>query len=346
MKIHGAPLTSPVSLARPITLVNLSTSWFCNEFNQDFVDYVVDTEFENEVTMSKSLKAELSSNLDGMLGDLTTYWTLWDQTVEAPDDIAEIYGSLQNTNDAVVELYSPPRVVAAAAARGLKADFSVDLCTGFDLSKAQDRQQVRQELQRRKPRLLVTSPPCTKFSPLQNLRENQELLEEELESAIEHMDFSMDMLNEQVDRGDHGLHEHPDTATSWNLPKVRKFVEREEAILIKSHLCRFGLRLKGKLSRKSTLFATTCDAIAVNLQKLCKCDEPHQPLINGLPHYAQVYPPALVKAIVDGLIQEWVDEQNGKPQRLPDLGDLDQWIDELFPQAHTFGEISLAVLFL
>jgi hypothetical protein len=37
----------------------------------------------------------------------------------------------------------------------------------------------------------------------------------------------------------------------------------------------------------------------------------HQQLINGLPHQAQTYPPALVKAIVDGLIQDWVDQQQG-----------------------------------
>ena len=58
----------------------------------------------------------------------------------------------------------------------------------------------------------------------------------------------------------------------------------------------------------------------------------HQQLINGLPHQAQTYPPALVKAIVDGLIQDWVDQQQGRPTRLPDHGDLCQWIDELFPE--------------
>ena len=142
----------------------------------------------------------------------------------------------------------------------------------------------------------------------------------------------MEMQEEQLSRGDLGLHEHPDLATSWELPKVQQFLSHEEVLLIKSHLCRFGLIINGKLSRKSTLFATTCDAIAANLQRLCNCVDGHQQLINGLPHQAQTYPPALVKAIVDGLIQDWVDQQQGRPTRLPDHGDLCQWIDELFPE--------------
>ena len=263
-----------------------------------------------------------------MLGDLTVYWNLW-QEVNGHDDIVEIYGGLQDSNDAIVELYSPPRLVTEARKRGLQAEWSVDLDTGYDLSKPEVKQQVREELSRRRPRLLTTSPPCTKFSPLQNIRAHPELLAEELIPATEHMDFTMEMHEDQLERGDLSLHEHPDAATSWNLGSVQRFLSHDEVLLIKSHLCRFGLNFNGKLSRKSTLFATTCDAIGVCLQKLCNCTESHQHLIQGLPRQAQVYPPALVKAIIDGLIQDWVDSQQGRPKHMPDLGDLEQWIDEL-----------------
>ena len=65
------------------------------------------------------------------MGDLSVHWQLWEQHASEPDDIAEIFGSLDGSqSDDVVELYSPPRVVAAAAARGLKADLSINLVTG------------------------------------------------------------------------------------------------------------------------------------------------------------------------------------------------------------------------
>ena len=301
------------------------------EFMAEFLDYMVDTEFEHETTLPRSSKVELSKQLDEMVGDLTVYWTLWESHYE-PDDIVEAFGNFQDKNDTVVEIYSPPRVVEAAAARGLRADLSIDLTTGYDLNNGQVRQQVREEVRKRKPRLLVTTPPCTKFSLLQNLRRYPERLDDELKEAINHVDFSMELQEDQIDRGDHGLHEHPETATSWQLPKVINYISREEVILIKSHLCRFGLVINGRLSRKATLFATSCDAIAVNLQKLCECVEPHQQLISGLPKLAQVYPPQLVNAIIDGLLQDWVDQQKGRSQKLPDLGDLEQWIDELPPR--------------
>lgn len=104
-------------------------------------------------------------------------------------------------------------LAAAAAARGLRADLSIDLTTNYDLSKKPDRQQVREQLRKRKPRLLVTSPPCTKFSPMQNIRAYPERLVDEVGEAVEHMNFSMEMLEEQLDRRGHGLHEHPDLAT-------------------------------------------------------------------------------------------------------------------------------------
>ena len=147
--------------------------------------------------------------------------------------------------------------------------------------------------------------------------------------AIDHMDFTMDMHEEQLERGDYSVHEHPDTATSWEPNSVQKFLSHDEVLLIRSHQCRFGFKMNGKLSRKSTLFAVTCDTIALNLQKLCTCIEPHQHLIQGLPKLAQEYPPDLVKAIVDGLVQDWVDSQQGRPRKLPDPGDLEQWVDAL-----------------
>ena len=188
---------------------------------------------------------------------------------------------------------------------------------------------MKRELAKRKPKLLVTSPPCTKFSPLQNLRKDWETFEEEWHGAVNHVDFSMECLEEQLHRGGHGLHEHPDTATSWTLPSVQNYLNHDEIILVKSHQCRFGLRVHQGLNRKSTLFATSCDAIAVNLQRLCECELPHEPLVGGLPKAAETYPPKLVQAMIDGLIQEWVDEQRGCPPHLTDRGDLEQRMEEL-----------------
>ena len=48
---------------------------------------------------------------------------------------------------------------------------------------------------------------------MQNIRAYPERLVDEVGEAVEHMNFSMEMLEEQLDRRGHGLHEHPDLAT-------------------------------------------------------------------------------------------------------------------------------------
>lgn len=61
-------------------------------FTPDFANYMVDVTFEQETTLTKTSKTELSNSLGGMLGDLSTYWTLWETNAE-PDDIVEAYGT-------------------------------------------------------------------------------------------------------------------------------------------------------------------------------------------------------------------------------------------------------------
>ena len=87
------------------------------EFMPDFLDYMITAECSTEVTLTKPMKAELNEALDSMLGDQSVYWNLWTDH-EAEDDVAEIYGSLVNSDDTIVELYSPPRVVEEARKRG------------------------------------------------------------------------------------------------------------------------------------------------------------------------------------------------------------------------------------
>ena len=198
----------------------------CYELDSKLVKYLNNDEESNETSLPRTTRMELLGALDEMLGERQAYWSFWE--AEEPDDVVEIYGGLPNnkydlnTADMVVELYSEPRVVKEAAARGLKASLSEDLKTGYDLLSKETKNNVRAEVRRRRPRLLVTSPPCTKFSQLQNLRPYPERLQEELPEAIDHMTFSVEMQEEQLARGDHGLHEHPDTATSWMLPAVEK----------------------------------------------------------------------------------------------------------------------------
>ena len=73
----------------------------------------------------------------------------------------------------VAEVFSQPRVCRAAKAVGLACGESYDILTGFDLSQKSVRENVRAELQRIKPRLVVLCPPCGPYSQLQGLRKDK-----------------------------------------------------------------------------------------------------------------------------------------------------------------------------
>ena len=54
-------------------------------------------------------------------------------------------------------------------ARRVRGDLALDLKTGWDCTGKEDRMWAYKEIERRKPRVVGLSPPCTLFSALQNL---------------------------------------------------------------------------------------------------------------------------------------------------------------------------------
>ena len=69
----------------------------------------------------------------------------------------------------VMEIYSPPRVTVQASKHGLRAGEALDLITGFDFNKKEDRDRAWEIVKRDEPMLVVGSPECKMFSSLQNM---------------------------------------------------------------------------------------------------------------------------------------------------------------------------------
>ena len=67
----------------------------------------------------------------------------------------------------VAEVYSPPRVTAQARRFQLQPGEAMDLTTGWDFRRKEDRQRAEQYIQEQRPLLLIGSPMCTMFSSLQ-----------------------------------------------------------------------------------------------------------------------------------------------------------------------------------
>ena len=92
-------------------------------------------------------------------------------TLKAAHERLEVaWASLRGRGeDLVAEVFSPPRVAAAARERGLRSGESFDIETGFDLSRAADQDLVMSYLESKRPGLVVVCPPCGPFTTLQHL---------------------------------------------------------------------------------------------------------------------------------------------------------------------------------
>ena len=113
----------------------------------------------------------------------------------------EITDALRRISIDIAEVYSPPRVAAEAAKRGLTAGESMDLTTGWDFRLQEHRAQARKYVKENEPKLLIGSPMCTMFSTLQNLSEWSEEKQKKWVEARMHIQFVCEPYEERIKGG-------------------------------------------------------------------------------------------------------------------------------------------------
>lgn len=150
-----------------------------------------------------------------------------------------------------LELYSPPRVLTARAARGCALSvmtlgfLSLDILTGwnFDLPELTDLS--CQILQGITVAFLYLSPPCTMFSSLQTMwnkhRMSQAVWDRRWQQAVDWVEHCMRAIRIQVAKGQRFMFEHPARATSWKLPCVEEIKNLPNVRCISFDMCAFGM---------------------------------------------------------------------------------------------------------
>ena len=122
------------------------------------------------------------------------------------------------------EVYSPPRITEEANKKGLKGGFALDLTVqrkdgqSWGFSKRRMRDEATEMVIDQRTFVLISSPPCTMYSILQNGnrgRFTKKQWDGKLAAAKVHIDFSMKLFELQRRMGNRFLYEHPRTVTSW-----------------------------------------------------------------------------------------------------------------------------------
>ena len=125
----------------------------------------------------------------------------------------------------IMEVFSPERVATAAEKYRLIPGASLDLTTGWDLSKEDVQEKAWEVVYRDNPFVIIGSPPCTLYSTLQPLTacnmkghaEREATFEQDFDKARRHVAFCIKLYHYQMSKSGFFLHEHPWSASSWKL---------------------------------------------------------------------------------------------------------------------------------
>ena len=232
-----------------------------------------------------------------------------------------VTGQVKNYLDHVGEVYSPPRVTKEARLQGLRGDLALDLTTGWDFNISAQRQAAKDLINKKKPGVLLLSPPCRTFSPLRrlsNFKRNPWVVQDEEQEGTLHMDYAVSLAEDQMDQGRAFILEHP--ATSWKSKSLKRLCERPDVYTIYLDMCAFNLRATkgpaaGRLARKSTVLATNIPEIADYVERSCNKKHLHGPLIGGAAQQAAVYTPEFVKALLEGIKESLGFKSMSREQR-------------------------------
>ena len=219
-------------------------------------------------------------------------------------------GTLQ---DDFLEIYSPPRMVPVAAALGLRANLSIDLNTGWNLSYNDDRLRVMIALKSRRPKMVWTCCPCTMLSCIQNLNWKKLLVakrERDFREALAHLDFSMLVCDYQQRCGRKFGHEHPDSCLSWDHSTCVTVAALAESQFARFDMCSFGLTSKvtsTPMLKPTKVMSNAKELIAKLDKKKCMAAHPEHQIMQGLEggvprsEWAQVYPREFCEKVVAGI---------------------------------------------
>ena len=220
----------------------------------------------------------------------------------------------------VAEVYSPARVAQMARQMGLRGGWSLDLTTedadgrSWDFNQLEMRNRAVRKVPKDRPRLLIGSPMCTGYNVMNNInyaRLSQEEIDEKMKYARLHLEFCIKLYRIQMRESRYFLHEHPQSASSWQEEAIMKLLQEESITRAVRDQCRYGLTTKDGINtgpaKKPIGFITNSICIAHKLSNRCP-NAPgnqvrhHIRLDNGRAKAAQVYPAKLCKAICEGLI--------------------------------------------
>ena len=230
----------------------------------------------------------------------------------------------------VAEIYSQPRVCQEASTQRfgdviLRPGWSLDLTTKdpvtgrpWNLADKQIQARVKKLVRDTEPFCIVGSPPCTAFSPLQELsraKRDPRVMQRELREARVHIQFCLEVYEMQLRAKRHFVHEHPRGSKAWQLPEMLRFLMMPGVECTELNMCAFGMTSRDEkgigLVKKDTRIMSSAPEVLKRVHRKCCGGHRHVHLISGRARAAQVYPREFCHKLCEGIAAQ---------KKLDDLG--------------------------
>ena len=125
-----------------------------------------------------------------------------------------------------------------------------------------------------------------------------------------HLCFCVKLYLVQIRAGRYFLHEHPNSATSWDVGCMRMLLNQPGVLRVRGDMCPHGMTSVDEqgegLVKKPTRIMSSSAEVLNRVQARCSNERGetkhrHVHLVCGRPNAAEIYPPSLVRAILEGL---------------------------------------------
>ena len=245
-----------------------------------------------------------------------TWPEIWEQLTGESLTIQAITTTSTDQSVDFVELFNPGNFKEQKSSLVAGGTYDVRVNPAIDLTRDSVRQQVRKDIEKEDPLILLGAPPCTVFSPMQNINQKHhigEAWEKKKQDGMDLLLFATQCYWDQIERGMFFLHEHPATASSWGLNALQELEAYPGVHVVTADMCRWGMRVRDEipedqgqpyLVKKPTKWMTNCKPLAELLSLRCDGTHSHVRLEGGtLTRRAASYPISLVRDILKVVVK-------------------------------------------
>ena len=245
-----------------------------------------------------------------------TWPEIWEQLTGESLTIQAITTTSTDQSVDFVELFNPGNFKEQKSSLVAGGTYDVRVNPAIDLTRNSVRQQVRKDIEKEDPLILLGAPPCTVFSPMQNINQKHpigEAWEKKKQDGMDLLLFATQCYWDQIERGMFFLHEHPATASSWGLNALQELEAYPGVHVVTADMCRWGMRVRDEipedqgqpyLVKKPTKWMTNCKPLAELLSLRCDGTHSHVRLEGGtLTRRAASYPISLVRDILKVVVK-------------------------------------------